>query len=84
MINTSISVIFQTIKDVVLLLMQGIILIECPLSVIPSVCELGKLLYLSICHMVDVYWTKIMIIYEIITPPYVTIFIGWLQVRPCI
>ena len=38
----------------------------------------------SSCHIIDVDWTKIMVIYDLVIHPSVTIFLGWIQVHTCI
>ena len=75
---------FQNPGDVVLLIMQGVILLEVPVYFLPSVGALIKIFLRSSCHMVDVSWTKIMVIYDLVIHPSVTIFLGWIQVRTCI
>ena len=74
----------NTLKDVILFLMQGIIFIGGKVSILLSVCELSKLLFGSICHVIYVAWTKVVIVNVLVTHPYVTMFLGWLQIRPCI
>ena len=64
--------------------MQGSIILEGTVYLIPSLCAMSKLIFCDSCHMVDVAWTKILIIYELVAHPSVTIFLGWIQERSCI
>ena len=66
------------------LLMKASILLKGPVSLLPSVSALSKLLFCASCHVVCVAWTKVVIIYELVAHYSVTVFLGWLQVRPYI
>ena len=61
-----------------LLLMQGGILIEYPISILPS--ALIKLIFRASRHMVYVSWSKVVIIYEIVAHSSIKMFLGWIQV----
>ena len=67
-----------------MILMQGSIFLEGLVPLLPSVYALIKLLLHARFHMFYVAWTKVVIIDEIVNHPSVTMFLGWLQVRPCI
>ena len=84
MIDTSIPVLHKTLENVMLILMQGSIFLEGLVPLLPSVYALIKLLLHARFHMFYVAWTKVVIIDEIVNHPSVTMFLGWLQVRPCI
>ena len=65
-----------------MLLMQGNIILEGPVSILPSVSALIKLLLRSSCHVVYIAWTQVMIVYEIVADSSITMFLDWLQIRP--
>ena len=67
-----------------LLLMQGIIFLKSPVSILPSVCELSKILFGDSCHMIYVDWTELVIMNELISHPPDTMFIRWIKIRPLI
>ena len=62
--------------------MQGKIPLKGPVSLFPSVNAFGEILLRTSCHVVYVSWTKVVIIYELISHFYVTVLLGWLQIRP--
>ena len=79
-----ILMIYDTLEDVTLHLMQCIIFLECRVFIFHSVCALIKLLFCAIYHMIYVTWTKVVIINLVVTHPSVTIVFEYLHIRPCI
>ena len=67
-----------------LILMQGSIFNEGPVSISPSVGALRNLLLCASQHGVYVLWTNIVIVYEILSHPSIMMFLAWIQIRPCI
>ena len=67
-----------------MLLMQGRILIEGPVSLFPSVSALINILLHASRHVVYVVWTQLMVLYDTVAHSIIMIFLGWLQIRPCI
>ena len=65
-----------------LILMQGRIFIEVPVYLLPSVSALSKILLCASRHVVNVAWTKVVIVYEILSHFPITMFLGWLQILP--
>ena len=74
--------IHETTEDVILILIQGRIFLEGPASVLPSICALSKLLFGARCHIIYVVWSRVLIMDELVTHPSVTLFLGWIQIRP--
>ena len=56
--------------------MQGGIILEVQFYSLPSVGALRNLLVRAICHMIDVAWTKIMVLDELVTHPSITMLLG--------
>ena len=76
--------IFHNLEDVVFHLMQGGIILKGPVYFLLSLGALIKILFCARYHIIGVAWAKIMFIGELVTHTYVTMFLGWIQVRPCI
>ena len=74
----------KTLEDVILLLMKGSIFIEGPVSLLPSVYALSKLIFGSSSHMIYVDCTNLVNINELVIHISVTIFLSWIQIRPYI
>ena len=65
-----------------MLLIQGSILLEGPVSLLPSVSALIKLILCASRHVVYVYWNQVVILYELVAHSSITIFLGWIQIHP--
>ena len=67
-----------------LTLMQGSILLKCPVSLFLRVSALSKLVICASHIVVYVTWTQVVIVYAFLSHSFITMFLGWLQIRPCI
>ena len=67
-----------------LLLIQARIILEVPVSLLPSVSGQVELLLRASRHMVYVAWTQVMVLYELVDHSSTTILILWLQIHPYI
>ena len=63
-------------------LMQGIILLEGLVYIFRSVSALENILLRARQHVVYVAWTQVMVVYELVYHFSITLFLGWIQIRP--
>ena len=62
--------------------MQGSILLEVPVSLFPSVRLLRNIFLRASRHVVYVAWTQVMVVYELVSYYFITIFLSWIQICP--